>query len=160
MYSVKRVKIWDISNLHKIVKILYKCGKDMANEKDLHHWDNSMIKTWAIVFLCALKNCVYLVLFDKIPVATFQTRRLGNALLFQKLATLPSFSGRGIGAFCLNEIEQLAKDLHCDEVVCEVYDKSEHAITFYENRGYVVYGETSTIKYKELKLRKSFKETE
>lgn len=52
------------------------------------------------------------------------------------------------------EIERLAKKSACTEVICEVYDKSEHAKSFYEHRGYTVYGETETLKYKELKMRK------
>lgn len=39
-------------------------------------------------------------------------------------------------------------------VVCEVYEKSEHAKRFYENKGYFVYGITETLKYRELKMRK------
>lgn len=48
----------------------------------------------------------------------------------------------------------MAKENGCKEVVCEVYDKSEHAKCFYEHRGYAVYGSTETLKYKELKMRK------
>jgi GNAT superfamily N-acetyltransferase len=126
----------------------------MAKRYNLHHWDNSHIKNWIIIALCAMKNRIYLVYADKTPVATFQTRKTGQSYLFQKLATSPEFAGGGIGTFCLNQIERLAKSENCKEVVCEVYDKSEHAKTFYQLKGYVVYGETDTLKYKELKLRK------
>ena len=54
----------------------------------------------------------------------------------------------------MTEIERLAKEQGCSEVICKVYDKSEHAKNFYEHRGYTVYGATETLKYKELKLRK------
>lgn len=117
--------------------------------------DNSRIKNWLIVILCALKNKIYLVYDDKTAVATFQTRKINEAYLFQKLATLPEFKGKGIGTFCLNEIERQAEVCGCKEVLCEVYIKSEHAKNFYEHRGYSVYGETDTLKYKELKLKKS-----
>lgn len=140
--------------LLKVSDILYKCGKDMASKYDLHHWDNSHIKNWVIVVLCALKNNIYLVCSEKIPVATFQTRKMNESFLFQKLATSPEFGGKGIGSFCLNEIERLAKSENCAEIICEVYDKSEHAKLFYENKGYCVCGETDTLKYRELKLRK------
>ena len=126
----------------------------MAVKYGLHHWDNTHIKNWIIVVICALKNHIYLVYYDKIPVATFQTRKVNQSYLFQKLATVPQFSKQGVGTFCLSEIERLAKSENCKEVVCDVYDKSQHAKTFYERKGYVVYGETDTLKYKELKLRK------
>lgn len=154
MYSVCRVKIWNVAKLLKVSGILYKCGKDMAAKYGLHHWDNSHIKNWVIVALCAMKNQIYLVYDNHTPVATFQTRKKGQSLLFQKLATAPAFSGGGIGSYCLTEIERLAKECGCTEVVCEVYDRSEHAKSFYEHRGYEVWGATETLKYKELKLRK------
>ena len=154
MYSVCKLKIWNLAKLLKVSNILYKCGKDMAAKYDLHHWDNSHVKNWIIVALCVLKNDVYLVCNGQVPVATFQTRKIGESYLFQKLATSPGHAGKGIGAFCLGEIERLGKQENCKEIICEVYDLSEHAKRFYENRGYAVYGTTDTLKYKELRLKK------
>lgn len=154
MYQVIKLRKCDIAGLKEVSDILYECGRDMAKKYDLHHWDNSRIKNYIVVVLCTMKNDIYLVYNEKSPVATFQTRKTGQSFLFQKLATYPSFSGGGIGSYCLTEIERLAKDSGCTEVVCEVYDKSEHAKSFYEHRRYTIYGETETLKYKELKLRK------
>lgn len=159
MYSVHRLKLWNITKLLKVSDILYKCGKDMAERYDLHHWDNSHVKNWIIVALCAMKNKIYLVYDDKTPVATFQTRKVDRSYLFQKLATSPEFSGGGVGTFCLQKIEHFAEAENCKEIICEVYDKSEHARAFYEHRGYLVYGEMDTLKYKELRLRKELRET-
>lgn len=136
MYQVCKLSKCNIAGLKKVSDILYECGKDMAKKYDLHHWDNSRLKNCIIVALCSLKNNVYLIYSNKTPVATFQTRKRENLFLFQKLATAPAFSGGGIGSFCLTEIERLAKENGCTEVVCEVYDKSEHAKSFYEHRGY------------------------
>ena len=154
LYSVCKLKIWNIKKLLQVSNILYNCGKDMAKKFNLHHWDNSHIKNMVIVALCAIKNQIFLVYDGKTPVATFQTRKINQSYLFQKLATSPKFAGNGIGTFCLNKIEDLAKSENCKEIICEVYDKSEHAKKFYIHKGYVVYGETDTLKYKELKLRK------
>lgn len=154
MYSIRKLSKFNISALIKVSDILYECGKDMADKYDLRHWDNSHIKNWLIVALCALKNNIYLVYSGETPVATFQTRLAEKSFLFQKLATSPKLAGGGIGSYCLNEIERMAKGKGCTEVICEVYDKSEHAKSFYEHRGYAVYGVTETLKYKELKMRK------
>lgn len=154
MYSARRIKIWNIAGLWNVVNILYMCGKDMAKRYGLHHWDNAYIKTWMIFGVCILKNQIYLVLDGKIPVATFQVRKIRQSYLFQKLATAPQFAGKGIGTFCMQEIEQLARSENCAEIICEVYDKSEHAKRFYKHQGYAVYDQTETLKYKELKLRK------
>ena len=104
--------------------------------------------------LCVLKNDIYLVQKGKTPVATFQTKKAGESFLFQKLATMPECSGNGIGTFCMSEIERLAVENGCKEIICEVYDKSHHARDFYEHRGYRVYGTAETLKYNELKLVK------
>lgn len=154
MYSFKKLKIYNISQLLKVSGILYKCGKDMAAKYGLQHWNNSHFKNWVIVALCALKNDVYLVYNEKMPAATFQTRKLNDSFLFQKLATSPEFAGSGIGTLCLGEIERLAKQSGAKEIICEVYDKSKHAISFYEKKGFSVYGAVDTLKYTELKLKK------
>jgi GNAT superfamily N-acetyltransferase len=127
----------------------------MAKEYDLHHWDNSRLKTVAIVAVCAMKNDVYLVYEEKEVVATFQLRKKDEVtLLFQKLATFPQLAKKGIGSFCINEIEKIGKTENCQEVVCEVYDKSDNAKNFYFHRGYEQDGIVETRKYNELKLRK------
>ena len=154
MYSIKKIRLFNLSGILKVSDILYKCGKDMAEKNDLHHWDNSHFKNLMIVILCALKNDIYLVFDNEKAVATFQTRKVSQSYLFQKLATSPEFSGAGIGTFCLNEIEKMGREKNCSEIICEVYDKSEHAKAFYEHKGYVIYGTTETLKYKELKLKK------
>lgn len=154
MYSVKRLKAIDIFGILKVTNILQKCGKDMALRSNLHHWDNFYLKTLAIVFYCSLKNDIYLVFGSNTPVATFQTRKIGRSLLFQKLATSPDFSNGGIGTFCLSQIEKIAKETQSDEILCEVYDKSENAVRFYLNRGFKIYDTKETLKYKELKMKK------
>lgn len=154
MYSVCKLHKWNISKLKMVSDILYKCGKDMAAQYDLHHWDNSHIKNYIVVGLCALKNDIFLVYDENVPVATFQIRKEDKSLLFQKLATSPAFAGGGIGSYCINIIEMMAKESGLTNVICEVYAESKHAITFYEHRGYKTYGTTQTLKYKEYKMRK------
>lgn len=154
MYSICKLRLYDFAKLLKVSNILYKCGKDMAVKQNLHHWDNSHFKNLIIIVLCVLKNNIYLVYRNSNPVATFQTKKIGDSYLFQKLATLPECAGTGIGSFCINKIEWLGKEAGCKEVICEVYEKSVYAIEFYKHRGYVAYETVDTLKYKELKLRK------
>lgn len=155
MRSVVKLKIWNVGGLLKVSDILYKCGKDMANKYNLHHWDNTHLKNWLIILMCALKNNIYLVYDGTVPVATFQTKKINDSLLFQKLATSPIYAGKGVGTYCLNEIERIGRENACSKVICEVYAQSEHAIEFYKHKGYNEYGTTETLKYKELKLKKN-----
>lgn len=154
MYKLMKIGKLDISKLNAVAFILNTCGKDMAKKYNLHHWDNPLIKTLMIVGLCDLKNEIYLLYDGNKPVATFMTKRNQDELHFEKLATLPSESGKGIGSYCMSKIEELAKDAGCKKVVMEVYEPSQHAISFYEHKGYTVVGMTDTLKYKEVKMEK------
>lgn len=155
MFRYQRVYIWNIPGLLKVLKILDRCGKDMAKKYNLHHWDNSFLKNVVIVGLCALKNKIWLVCEDEQAVATFQTKKTDSGFHLQKLGTNPEFAGKGVGSFCMQTIEQMACDEGCDRVYFEVYAASEHALRFYENRGYTCVGQTSTLKYTELRMEKN-----
>ena len=153
-YSVNQVSIFNIKDLMSICRTLYLAGKDMSARYNLNHWNNSYFKEWIIVILCVLKNRLYLVNLDKLPVATFQLKKIGSAMRFEKLATNPQYMNKGIGRYCLEAMEQIAKSEGCTNLLCEVYGKSEHAKAFYKNNGFTVFGETKTLKYTEVKMKK------
>lgn len=155
--NLKKVRIFEIKDLRIVARILNRCGKDMAKKYGLHHWDNSMLKSYIIVFLCILKNYVYLLLDGNRPVATFQVKKLEDALFFEKLAVIPEFAGKGYGSYCMKLIEKKAKKIGCKKVCMEVYNKSNHAIKFYEHNGYLKVGETGTLKYTDLIMEKLIK---
>ena len=136
MYTLTRVGLFDVARLNKVASILNACGKDMERKLGLRYWDNSYLKTFVIVGLCALKNQIFLLYDGSRPVATFMTRVCKDGLHFQKLATAPSESG-------------------LQKVAMEVYEASKHAIAFYEHRGYRSAGVTNTLKYREIKMEKS-----
>lgn len=154
MYQVQKIGLFNIPGQIKVNNILFACGKDMAKKYDLHHWDNTHFKNFIIVALCELKNSVYLVTEDGKSVATFQTKKNDDTLRFEKLACSPELAGKGIGSYCMSCIEKMAKKMNCKRVVMEVYSPSKHALDFYLHRGYVVCGETKTLKYFEVKMEK------
>ncbi|MBE7049644.1 MAG: GNAT family N-acetyltransferase [Ruminococcaceae bacterium] len=152
--EMKKVSIAHPIRMIYTVQILYKCGKDMAKKYGLHHWDNSYIKTFAIVLLGIFgRGNTYLVYKD-VPVATFRVNQTQDEFHFGKLATHPEYSSKGIGSWCMDYIERMAKEQCCSAVTLEVYDKSNHAKDFYTHRGYVLCGEVKTRKYTEFKMRK------
>ena len=155
MYSFIKVAVYDLPRLTKVASILNICGKDMAKKYNLHHWDNSYIKSFAITCLCVLKNEIFLLYSDKSPAATFQIKVKNKTLHFEKLGTHPSVAGQGIGSLCIKKIEAIAKKRGCNRVAMEVYEPSQHAITFYEHKGYKRVGMVDTLKYKEIKMEKS-----
>lgn len=154
MYKVKKISLLNFLGQLKVNDILFDCGKDMAIKFDLHHWDNSHFKNFLIVAMCELKNTVYLVTDNEKPIATFQTKKIGKTMRFEKLASSPKNSGKGVGSFCMKEIENIAKKSGCEKVCMEVYSSSQHALDFYLHRGYKVCGETKTLKYSEVKMEK------
>ena len=155
LYSVKKVRIYNIKLLLYISKIIKKCGDDMYNKYQLKHWKNSFFKTFLIVIYTSLKNSTYCV-FDKknIAIATYQVKILSDTLHFSKLAVLPTISGNGIGSFCLNEIESFAKKKELHYLECEVYVMNHHAYSFYLNRGFKECNKIETFRYKEVVLKK------
>ena len=155
MYKVKKVSKLDISSLNTVARILYACGKDMAQEYNFHHWDNPYIKTIAIVGVCGIKSEIYLLYDDNKPVATFMIQRDEDEFRFEKLGTFPSESGKGIGSYCMRKIEEMAKEAGCKRIVMAVYEPNKHAISFYKHKGYTVVGTTKTMKYREVKMEKS-----
>ena len=140
-----------------IMSILHACGKDMAGKYGLHHWDNSYLKTLIIVFLCQLKNSIYLVWENENPVATFQVRKENDEVYFEKLAVSPDKEGQGIGSYCMSDIEKMAGEVNAARVWMEVYTQSRHAIGFYEKRGYRVCGDDKNLKYSVVKMEKKLR---
>jgi len=154
MYQVQKIGLLNIPGQLKVNRILYDCGKDMAEKYDLHHWDNSHLKNCVIVALCELRNSVYLVTDNGKPVATFQTKLADGSMRFEKLACSPQYAGKGVGSFCLKNIEEMAQKAGCPKICMEVYSQSRHALDFYLHRGYRICGETKTLKYSEIKMEK------
>lgn len=154
MLSCKRVYLYNVKEQIIINRILLACGKNMAINEGLHHWDNSVIKNFLIVLFCMIKNRVYLVMYDEEPVATFQINIENNTLYFEKLACLPNKTGKGIGTWCLESIEDLAKDNKCERVTMDVYSRSKNALNFYKKRGYKQYNINKTLKYSQLRMEK------
>ena len=126
----------------------------MAQTQDLHHWDNPFWKSLAIAGLGVLKNEVWLAYWNGSPAGTYQIRQQGDLLHFEKLATLPSVAGQGIGSRCMERIETTTRERECRKVTMEVYAPSARAIAFYKHRGYRTAGTVKTLKYEEVRMEK------
>lgn len=144
---MKTRAINSLSDCLLVANILYACGKDMSIKHDLHHWDNPWFKSLIIVILTSFKNNIFIVQENNIAVATYQTKIKNGILYFEKLAVLPSKSGKGIGSLCLKTIEEEANIRGCLKIQMDVYSKSTHAIDFYKNHGYREVGENKTFKF-------------
>ncbi len=96
MYQVRKLSKVNIVELKTVSDILYECGKDMAKKYDLHHWDNSHMKNYIIVALCAMKNDIYLVHNKKNTCGNISDTKNRTIIFVPKVSNSP-FVFRGGG---------------------------------------------------------------
>ena len=153
-YTLKKIGTFNFGSIKMVSHILKDCGEDMYNKYGLTHWKNSYFKTLLITIYLSLKNQIWLLVDGNDAIATFQTKVVGDGLHFSKLAVSPSRAGQGVGSVCLAYMEKIARESGANKLLCEVYDKSEHARVFYEKKGFAENGNINTLKYSEIKLEK------
>lgn len=56
--------------------------------------------------------------------------------IINKFATIPHIEGRGVGKESINFIEHYCREKNVSKLCLDVYEKSIHAIRFYQNRGF------------------------
>ncbi|HVO35873.1 MAG TPA: N-acetyltransferase [Gemmatimonadales bacterium] len=67
--------------------------------------------------------------------AYFEKREM-RPLFVDELAVHPSYQGRGIGSFILEQLEHLARVRGCTHLVLEVAENNEQALRFYRSRSF------------------------
>jgi len=140
-----------------VYQIIRTCGLRMYEDHGLVHW-LSPYPIEAIRSNCQERE-VFLVrdLTDNIYIHTFQlefkpdssqTKIDGQksrlTAVISKFATLPEVSGRGVGVQSINYIEEYCRGKNVQKICLEVYDRSTHAIQFYEKRGFNIAGSRPT----------------
>lgn len=151
------VSLFEVSKIWEVSKILWACGQDMFVNQGLSHWKNSLFKTFLIVIYSKMKyrSKIVGILNDSDDmVATYMYDVKESMLHFTKFAVHPKYAGKGVGGYCLKLMEDESRRLNLKALSCEVFDKSFHAITFYENKGFKRVGKVNTLKYTEQKLIK------
>ena len=144
-YQIKEVKSEEIAIVHEIIK---KCGERLKFEFGLSHWD----PPYPIQLLRkdAKEKNVYAVTMGEQTLATFtvSTRPLPyyfpelwlhpnqKAVYVSHLAVLPERQGKGIGSWCMREIEQIAISWDCQAVRLDAYERYNKLLEFYDKLGY------------------------
>ena len=140
------------NHIESIYNILYDCGQDMYNSKGLTHWKNPYKTEW--IERDISQKDVFLAKEGNTFVATFSLTTMDSCVYLSKLAVSPEFSGKGLGRQCMAYIEAFAIKKGVTLVKLDVYDKSEGAIAFYKNLGYIVTGEKPTTNFNVLLMEK------
>ena len=66
----------------------------------------------------------------------FETREM-RPLFVEELASHPSYQGRGVGSFMLEQLDHLARVRGCTHMVLEVAENNRSALAFYRKRAFV-----------------------
>jgi GNAT superfamily N-acetyltransferase len=59
-----------------------------------------------------------------------------KAIYLNKLAVLPTLQGQGIGRWCMEQIERLARDRGCQSVRFDALTRNAPLLAFYDRLGY------------------------
>lgn len=160
--AFERVMSDEDDKISVIYEIIKSCGEDMFQKQGLMHWRTPYPKV-SIQKNCAERE-VFLVrdLDTNQYVHTIQLefitsnenittccQNADNETEFKvvnlnKGATIPQASGKGIGKQCFDYIENYCRNRGISRICFDVYDKSEHAVQFFENIGYTIVGSKPT----------------
>ncbi|MBV6623935.1 MAG: GNAT family N-acetyltransferase [Rivularia sp. (in: Bacteria)] len=164
--SILQVTVSEIPVLHQI---LVECGLDLQTRFNLYYWVppyplEKMLKD-------TNKMDIYAIKLDSELVGTFtiETKmpsgylKYGNinwqnpslaAFYIHRLAVMPFFQGKGIGTWCLHEIENLAINRNYSALRLDAVKTNQKLLKFYEKSGYKKVGEM--IFYPENKYEDAF----
>jgi GNAT superfamily N-acetyltransferase len=142
----------DVEILHTI---LVECGRDMNQRFDLSHWDPPI--PLDMMRKISRERNLFGVHYRQGQVedvvGTFAVRTSGwkydlvdwsnlalKPLYLYKLAVRPGFQGKGIGAWCMRKVEDLARAWECQVIRFDAISKNAALLAFYQNLGYQIRG--------------------
>lgn len=149
----ERVLFNDDSKISEVYEIIKNSGEDMFLNQGLIHW-RTPYPIESIKKNCGEREVFLAKDMDKEQyVHTFQLEFIytssenkidENVVIINKFATDPRVSGRGIGKQSMDFIEDYCRSKDASKLCLDVYEKSEHAVKFYKDRGFKVIGEKPT----------------
>jgi GNAT superfamily N-acetyltransferase len=147
------------AKIKKVYEIIKNSGQDMFHNQGLSHW-KTPYPIESIRRDCLDREVFLIKDMDKDEyVNTFQlefinydsSRILSNnnnkkdvVAYINKFATIPQMAGKGVGKRSIDYIETYCKSKGISKLCLDVYEKSEHAIRFYKNRGFSIIGQKPT----------------
>ena len=151
---IRQIAAEDEEAIADIHTILRECGEDMYEKQRLTHWKTPY--PIERIRQDAREKHVYAVYYEGEVVATFQLSFRSSEAYLSKLAVRPAFARRGIGGDCLRFIEELCRKQGLHRICLDVYDKSEHAICFYQKHGFQTIGSAPTRHFTVALMEKTF----
>ncbi|MEO1560928.1 MAG: GNAT family N-acetyltransferase [Cyanobacteria bacterium J06632_19] len=151
--SISQVTVSEIPALHQI---LVECGLDLQKRFNLYYWVppyplEKMLKDANKMDIYAIKLDSELIgtftIETKMPSGYFKYGDINwqnpglSAFCIHRLAVLPLFQGKGIGTWCLQQIENLAINRNYSAVRLDAVKKNQKLLKFYEQSVYKRVGE-------------------
>ncbi len=151
--SIRKVTTSEIPDLHQI---LVKCGLDLQRRFNLSYWappyplermirDANNMDVYAVKLNAELVGTFTIRItippgYQKYGDITWQNPQL-SAFYIHRLAVLPFYQGKGIGTWCLEEIEKLAVTHNYFAVRLDAVKTNRKLLKFYKKSGYKQVGE-------------------
>lgn len=144
----ERVLPNDDGKIAEVYEIIKNSGENMFRNQGLIHW-RTPYPIESIKKNCSERQVFLAKDLDKDQyVHTFQLEFTytidKNLASINKFATNPQVAGRGIGKQSMDFIEDYCRGKGVSKICLDVFEKSEHAIRFYKNRGFKIIGQKPT----------------
>lgn len=149
-YTIQKRGPDEIDDLYALIEA---CGEDMYRRLGLDHWKPPTPKADFREY--ARTKDVFAVVEGERLVATFTIRFDGpepypasswadashRAIYLNKLAVMPSLQGQGLGRWCMDEVERLARERGCHAVRFDALTRNVALLAFYDHLGYLRRGD-------------------
>lgn len=148
-FELKKI---DAHHAEPLYKILANCGKEMHEKLGLPHWYPFM--DFQIFQTSLNEKILYGIYKNKTPIATFNistkprdyyydelwSEPNAPALYLGQLGIKPALQKNGIGKWCMDHVEKIAREMQCKAIRFDALGMHPWLKTFYEKLGYTSCG--------------------
>lgn len=143
--SIKKATAGDFEKLHSI---LVSCGEDMYKRLGLNHWYpyddlnkfQAKVKYANVYCVYSKDQMIGTFNLNENPRAYYKLSMWSNpeakAVYLGQLAILPEFQGKGLGVWCMQQIENIVQEMGCEIIRFDCIERHPRLVKFYENAGY------------------------
>lgn len=143
-----KIKKAFVEDAKEVYQILLLCGNHLEKHFGLGHW--SPPYPLESIKNNILEREVYLIYQENKAVATFtlgttpiaiydpdrwQTNP-SQAMYLNRLAVLPEFQAKSLGSWCMEKIEEIARQANCQALRFDAVAKHQKLLSFYTRLGY------------------------
>lgn len=137
--SFRKAELTDCARIRELASQIWApTYRSILSEEQLDYMFEMMYATESIrKQMTELKHRYFIIYADKQPVGYLSIEKVSeNNYIFQKIYTLPSLHGKGLGRYLFEQGIAYLKNLHPTPFTVELYvNRSNPAVGFYEHIG-------------------------